>query len=213
MSWRDPATYIFIFEDDMQISCDGLIGIFSYDCRLDSTYKEAGVKSFESYTSETREEYLAYLREWKDETPKEMMTEESINAYPIERKYFDAKEGLELVQKLRNHFMPILESMNADFDYIQKVVSGNSEFILEEEMDWDIEELREPRMWYHTHQYSKDVDLSHWYYTGDDDDIAYSRKEIQHVSLLVEFFGELEKEFEKHAEKKSGWYLKMHVPY
>lgn len=213
MSWRDPSTYIFHFSDGTEISCGGIIGVFSYDCGLDSTYKELGVESFEKFTSETRDEYRKYLEEWKDEVPEKMRTEEYINTHPVERNYFTCAEGFEMTGKLENYFSNVLTQMENDFDHMQKLLGEEKEFITaDEEYDLFDEHLnyKEPVNWFRTSGFAYTPD--YWFSCAEEEGVMYSKKDIEHLRLLLEFFRLLKSEFEKRKEN-GGWYLSMFIPY
>jgi hypothetical protein len=214
MSWRDPSTYIFHFDDGEEIGCGGLIGIFSYDCRLDSTYEELGIKSFESYLSQTRDEYLAELKEWGEEMPESLRTEEVINSYPETRKYFSCAEGLEMTDRLERHFRNVLDHMEEHFTGMQKKLGREKEVItgddVDELFDRDLA-FREPERWERSSGFAYS-DSGYWFACAKDEDAMYSKTDIAHIRLLVDFLAVLKTEFDKRKET-GGWYLSMHIPY
>lgn len=213
MSWRDPSTYIFHFSDGTEISCNGIIGVFSSDCGLDSTYEKLRIQSFEKFTSETREEYRKYLEEWKGEMPERMTTEEYINSHPEERKYFNCEEGFEIADKLENYFGDVVTQMKNDFDYRLKLLGEEKEFITgddEEDLFDEHPNYTEPSTWFRSSGFAYTPD--YWFACAEEDDVRYSKEDIAHIRLLLEFLGKLKSEFEKR-KTNGGWYLSMFIPY
>ncbi len=214
MSWRDPSTYIFNFSDGAEISCNALIGIFSYDCKLDSTYEELGIKSFESYLSQTRDEYRAELNEWGEEMPESLRTEEVINSYPETRHYFPCAEGFEMTERLEYYLRNVLEHMEEQLTGMQKKLGRKKVVITDDDLDELFESdlaFREPDNWLRSSRFACSPDYG-WHAIGEAQDVMYSEKDVTHLRLLVDFLAVLKAEFDKRKET-GGWYLTMHIPY